>query len=183
MKGKECFSLPLFKYLALPTTAPAGDKTTLWQRLSDTGVMALAPTMIAGKRGKEALRPIIVFETKLSDLVSIRCPVRIPDLRESYNISALNVFLTASPHRLTNSAILQSYFDRYLEFANANRKRGKTTNADKAVLEFVNNGAAKIKAMEDTAARVSERLFGLDEEEEQPKRRRKLTVKSSEISG
>ncbi len=181
MKGKDCFTLPLFKYLALPTTAPAGDKTTLWQRLSDTGVMALAPTMIAGKRGKEALRPIIAFKTKLSDLVSIQCPVSIPALREAYNISALNVFLTASPHRLTNSSILQSYFDRYLDFANSNRKRGKITNADKAVLECVNSGAAKIKAMEDTAASMSERLFGLDEE--QPKRRRKLTSKSSEISG
>jgi hypothetical protein len=180
IKGKECFTLSLFKYFALPTTAPAGDKTIIWQRLSDTGVMALAPTMIAGKRGAEALRPIIVFQTKLSDLVSIKCPVSIPALQEAYNISALNVFLTSSPHRLTNSAILQSYFARYLHLSTSNRKRGKITNVDKAVLEYVNNGAAKIKAMEDTAANMSERLFGLDET--QPKRR-KLTVKSSEISG
>jgi hypothetical protein len=179
-KGKDCFTLPLFKYLALPATAPAGDKATLWQRLSDSGLMALAPTMIAGKRGKEALRPIIAVQTKLLDLVSTQCPASIPALQESYNINALNVFLTASPHRLTNSAILQSYFESYVSSSTSNRKRGKITNADKAVIESLINGAAKLKAMEDTAAHMGERLFALDET--QPKRR-KLTVKSSEISG
>ena len=75
---------------------------------------------------------------------------------------------------------MASFYPRYLELSNSNRTRAIITNADKAVLEFVNNGAAKIKAMEDTAAHMSERLFGLDED--QPKRR-KLTIKSSEING
>ncbi len=123
------------------------------------------------------MRPIISFKTKLSDLVSIQCPVSIPDFREACNISALNVFLTARPHRLTNSAILQSYFDRYLEFATANRKRGTITNADTAVLGVVNNGAAKITPLEDSAAHMSERLFNLDES--QHRLRRKLVLNSS----
>ncbi len=84
----------------------------------------------------------------------------------------------ASPHKLTNSSILQSYFESYLASSTSNRKRGQITNADKAVLDSLNNGMAKLKAMEETAASMGERLFALDET--QPKRR-KLTVKSSEI--
>jgi hypothetical protein len=177
-KGKDCYSLSLFKYLSLPVTSPNLDKSTLWQRLSDSGVMAPAPSMISGKRGKDALRPIIACKTKLLDLVPIHCPAIIPSLSEAYNINALNAFLTTSPHRLTNSSILQSYFDCYVSSITTNRKRGKATNADKALLESLNNGAVKLKAMEDTAASMGDRLFALDETA--PKRR-KLTVKSSEI--
>jgi hypothetical protein len=137
LKGKDCFTLPLFKYMALPTTAPAGDKAAIWQRLSDSGLMAFAPSMIAGMRGKDALRPIIHVTTKLSDVVATQCTDIIPSFQESYNISALNVFLTASPHRLTNSAILQSFFDGYLSSATSNRKRGKIANAQCAYQKLI----------------------------------------------
>jgi hypothetical protein len=169
----------MFRYLGLPPNAPNFDKETIWRKLSENKLMAHATTMIPGQRGKDALRPFILPKTPLRDLVPTQCSEHSVSLQEAYDLTALDKYLTASPHRLTNSTILQSYFERYLASDVVKRTRGKISQTLKTLIDSLTASAAKLKAMEDSAATIGATLVALGGS--QPKRR-KLLVKTSDIS-
>lgn len=147
----------MFKYLTLPADAPNLDKDTIWRRLGEMGL--LAPVVIAGRKGKDAMRPIIATKTTLDDILISKCPTTIPSFQEAYDISSLNAYLARSPHRQTNSAIVQEYFNQILNWISTNQKRGKRSNEEKASLQQIQSLANKHKAMEDSASTIGDKLI------------------------
>ncbi len=71
LKKKESFTMGMFKYLPLPTGCPNLDRESTWRQLCERQLMV--PIEIQGRKGKDAMMPVIPTRAALKDVADISC--------------------------------------------------------------------------------------------------------------
>ena len=173
-KGKDSFTLGMFKYLTLPPNAPNVEKESLWNNMRTYGMMA--DVVIERRKGKDAMRPVIASKYQLRDIMEVKPDSTALVFPETYNFNRLKTYLHEHPSRFFNVETIQRYYADYMTFLTKGKK-GKRSNAELRVIEELQSEIDKFSAGESLALKFLDMVTSVK------KRRVEKTNSLAESSG
>ena len=178
-KGRDFMSFFQFKHFTLPHGSPNLDRESLWKRLKESSLCSAIEDK--GKL-KNCLVPCIRSKNPLRSLISLLPRAALPSLQESYDRSGLKRYLHGHASRSLNVSVLLEALTSLLP---KRTSRGRPQSAELQRQGRIEGTINKIKAGEDLANRLCDKLFTLckgtsDDEQSRKRLRRKGSAESSQ---